>query len=194
MDYEAYKINAQKVHSDKDQLEFDVEDVQYFDDLIPIPDVKMMNLMCSEQPVTYFNYADRRLGTPPFFGTTLKEDGWQNTLPFWTDPIINGVKKIYDFEKPIRMHLNCQVPAMYAGPHYDFTDGATRKTAMLMLGDSEGGDFRVFDNATNLNEVKRVPFANGRVVIFPSHCCHEGLPPKSGYRMTLAFVFEPKSG
>jgi len=193
MNYEEHKIKAKKIHTEDKDLPWTVEEVEIHDRSIKDNDYKIIAKTVSEHPVKYYNFTDDILNTPPFFGETLRADGEQNAIPFWCNPFIDAVKKLYDFDTIIRMHINCQVPGMFAGPHYDFTNNTGRKTALLMIGDSVGGDFRVFDNPRQLNELKRIAFTPGRIVIFPSHCCHEGLPPTDGYRMTLAFLFEPKN-
>ena len=193
IDYDILKLAANQVHPEFLDKPFDVNDIKTFD-LDDKSLISGLNDFVERHPIEYHNYADNRIGTPPFLGKPLIDNNsdLENKVPKCVISLIEFVKKQgYEFDKVARMHINAQTPGMYAGPHYDLKDHTKRKTVVYMSSNSTG-DLRFFDNIRELNEIFRVKYKLGRIVVFPSQICHEALPPESGFRTTLAFCFDTK--
>lgn len=188
IDYDLIKLAAQHIHPKEKDVDFDVQDIKTHESDTTL--FTNLSDFAERYPISYHNYADNRIGTPPFLGAPIFEDdkNYKN-LP---QPILDLLDEINTNAtikgKIVRGHVNAQTPGMYAGPHYDFHN--KQRVTVVYMSSYSDGDLVFYNNIRELKEIYRVQYKPGRYVIFPSQICHEALPPKLGFRTTIALVFE----
>ena len=156
----------------------------------------MVNIAAEESkyiPVVYNNSPTANFDSARFFGNMLISDNkWtaDGADPWWfIDYLINTIKYEICPDDHIthcqRVLLNGQAAGMKSENHCD-ADFDTFLSVIYHL-DGTSGD-TVFVNSAN-NDVERVSFKRGRLVLFNSILWHRGDPPDDGYRTSLGCVF-----
>tara|TARA_B100000902_G_C26822530_1_gene674685 strand:- start:43 stop:630 length:588 start_codon:yes stop_codon:yes gene_type:complete len=130
-----------------------------------------------------------------FMGNMLMEkDEWQlKDVPnsWFLQYLIESIKldicKEYNITNTLRCLHNGQFPMeiMNAVNHTDADND--KYLSVIYMGHGASGDTVLCDN--DGNDVERVSFKEGRMVIFNSHQLHRGEAPTEGYRCTWGLVF-----
>tara|TARA_B100000029_G_scaffold513725_1_gene614167 strand:+ start:955 stop:1476 length:522 start_codon:yes stop_codon:yes gene_type:complete len=158
----------------------------YFPDwLVNIVSTDMENM-----PVTYSNspYAD--FNRARFFGNMLMQDDKHLQQPWWfleyfNRCIYNDICIKYNVNRCARILLNAQLPGMDGCNHNDSDND--NYLSVIYMGHGNSGD-TVFVNQAD-EDIERVTFKEGRLVIFNSAIYHRGEAPTQGYRCTLGAVY-----
>ena len=173
--------------------------MKYFEPIIidnHFPDW-MVNVVAEESkyiPVIYNNSPTANYNSARFFGNMLISDGkWSadgDVQPWWfVDYLINTIRYEICPDDNIthcrRVLLNGQAAGMKSQNHCD-ADFDTFLSVIYHL-DGESGDTVFVNNADN--DVQRVSFKRGRLILFNSILWHRGDPPDDGYRTSLGCVF-----
>lgn len=154
---------------------------------------------------TYFGWPNGDNKVDLILGRTLflRDIYDQNNL-IVLDPKYAAFQKMYKgLEENIigktflyNLQLNLQMVSMDYGIHKDDPKPNTY-TLLVMVNPTydkeDGGEFVMYDNS--LNEVLRLEYVPGRIIIFESIIPHKGFPPKkiNTTRYTIAFRFMPLS-
>ena len=130
-----------------------------------------------------------------FMGNMLiEEDKWQlkdipNSwfLQYLIESIKHDICKEYNITHTLRCLHNGQFPMeiMNAVNHTDADDD--NYLSVIYMGHGKSGDTVLCDE--DGNDVERISFKEGRMVIFNSHQLHRGEAPTEGYRCTWGLVF-----
>jgi len=130
-----------------------------------------------------------------FMGNMLiEEDKWQlkdipNSwfLQYLIESIKHDICKEYNITHTLRCLHNGQFPMeiMNAVNHTDADDD--NYLSVIYMGHGKSGDTVLCDE--DGNDVERISFKEGRLVIFNSHQLHRGEAPKEGYRCSWGLVF-----
>lgn len=165
--------------------------IQVIDDYFPQWLVKQVSKDLEFMPVRYNNspYAD--FNSARFFGSMLMHnDEWAEIPPWWFIEYFNNC--IYHDlcpDKTVghchRVLLNAQLPGMSGCNHCDAD--SDNYLSVIYMGHGNSGD-TVFVNAAD-EDVQRVTFKEGRLVIFNSAIYHRGESPSHGYRVSLGAVY-----
>jgi len=124
----------------------------------------------------------------------LEKDTWQlkDVPPSWflsylIDSIKEDICKQYNITNTLRCLHNGQFPLeiMNAVNHRDADD--ENYLSVIYMGHGASGDTVLCDN--DGNDVERVSFKEGRIVIFKSNIWHRGEAPTDGHRVTLGAVY-----
>ena len=166
------------------------KNVRVIDNYFPDWTVKRISHELEVMPVTYTNSPYRDFERARFFGSSLMEyDEFKDIKPWWFVEYFNQC--VYnDIETSTvghccRVLLNAQLPGMNGCNHCDAdTD---EYLTIIYMGHGQSGDTVFVDPADN--EMERVSFKEGRLVIFPSHIWHRGEAPSHGYRVSLGAVY-----
>ena len=144
-------------------------------------------------PVTYTNSPYKDFTRCRFFGNMLMyEDRWTVAQERWWFPdylnkcIYNDICK--DLELPGHCHrilLNGQVPGQNGQNHCD--SDYEDYLSVIYMGHGNSGA-TVFVNSAD-EDIQRVEFKEGRLVIFNSCLWHRGEGPTDGYRVSLGAVY-----
>ena len=144
-------------------------------------------------PVTYTNSPYRDFKRCRFFGNMLmEEDQWTVPIERWwfvdyfNMCIYNDICK--DLELPGHCHrilLNGQVPGQEGQNHCD--SDYEDYLSVIYMGHGNSGA-TVFVNNED-EDVQRVEFKEGRMVIFNSSLWHRGEGPSEGYRVSLGAIY-----
>ena len=143
-------------------------------------------------PVTYTNSPYGDYETSRFFGCNLVErEVWVAPCPpfFFIDYlhqcVCNDILLDYIIDHLDRCLLNCQTQGLNAQPHTDSNSNTRISGIYQVVGDGD----TVFYN-TELKETYRVPFKQGRLILFNSTIWHQGLPPTtSPVRYSLGYIW-----
>tara|TARA_B100000945_G_C20398865_1_gene606243 strand:+ start:521 stop:1102 length:582 start_codon:yes stop_codon:yes gene_type:complete len=163
----------------------------YFPDWL----VDRVSLDCVNMPVTYTNSPYMDFDKARFFGNLLMVDNnWMERLPPWwfldyfNLCVYNDICKEYNLTNCHRVLLNGQLPGQNGCNHCD-SDYEEYLTIIYMASGTSGDT--VIVNSRD-EDVQRVPFKRGRMVIFNSSIWHRGEAPTEGYRITLGAVYPLK--
>lgn len=110
----------------------------------------------------------------------------------FTENIFNGVLDEYSNCQLLRILANMQGLQQYAEIHTDHSD--TKYVSLIYHVNESQGDTVIYENDKN-TVVESISFKMGRIVIFPSHYWHQGLPPTqninptNNFRMSLGYCF-----
>tara|TARA_B100000579_G_scaffold361331_1_gene318992 strand:- start:1803 stop:2384 length:582 start_codon:yes stop_codon:yes gene_type:complete len=163
----------------------------YFPDWL----VDRVSLDCVNMPVTYTNSPYKDFNKARFFGNLLMVDNnWMERLPPWwfldyfNLCVYNDICKEYNLTNCHRVLLNGQLPGQNGCNHCD-SDYEEYLTIIYMASGTSGDTVLV--NSRD-EDVQRVPFKRGRMVIFNSSIWHRGEAPTEGYRITLGAVYPLK--
>ena len=124
----------------------------------------------------------------------LTRNKWNSkALPqsWFLEYLINVIKedicKEYNITDTLRCLHNGQFPleSMNAINHRDSDDD--RYITVIYMGHGKSGDTILCDN--DGNDLHRITFKEGRLVIFNSYQLHRGEKPNEGYRCTWGLVF-----
>lgn len=182
----------------------------YFDDLLPS---WIQQWGAEEMDSFEWRYGQASYpGGSRFFGQILKDHSGIHKTP-WpniVDIIYESFKrnklttllpdaKLGEAKKVI---VNGQLPSTPANPHAD-TQSSNMWTLIYHCSDTDGDNLfftseeipelkdkpRInnIHRTQDILEIKRVPFKQGRCVLFPSWYIHQGLSPTDGWRITIAF-------
>ena len=172
-------------------------DPQYifvFDDLLP-----QWLVTWGDEMMQNFNWKYGQSAYPGgdrFFGQILKDDSiireepWPmivNLIPraFRTTKIkqvLGADSQLLDIKKIL---VNGQLPATPGNPHKD-SSTSNMWTMVYHCSNTDGGNVFYKDD-TGKDIIKEVEFKQGRCVLFPSWYTHTGLPPTTGWRITIAY-------
>jgi hypothetical protein len=151
-------------------------------------------------------------GGGQFFGQILKDHTGMHNMPWPSivDTIYEAFKRTKLLElipdaritEAKKVIVNGQLPTTPADPHAD-TQASNMWTMVYHCSDTDGDNLfftseeipelknkpRInnMHRSQRLTEIKRVPFKQGRCVLFPSWYIHQGLTPTNGWRITIAF-------
>lgn len=166
------------------------KDVTVIDNYFPDWMVREVSYDLENMPVTYTNSPYRDFQRARFFGATLFEmDRWKDIQPWWFVDYFN--RCVYNDIAPqtvghcCRVLLNAQLPGMNGQNHCDAD--TNDYISVIYMGHGNSGD-TVFVNSAD-DEIERVSFKEGRLVIFNSAIWHRGEAPSSGYRVSLGCVY-----
>lgn len=165
-------------------------EIRVIDDYFPSWIVDQVSVESTLIPVSYSNspYAD--YNSARFFGTNLiKDDNWL-VSPWWFVTYLNlciknDICAEYNIKHCSRVLLNGQAPGQHGCNHADADYDCYLSVLYHAHGDS--GD-TVFVNSSD-EDVKRVSFKRGRLIIFNSSIWHRGEAPEHGYRTSLGCVY-----
>ena len=108
-------------------------------------------------------------------------------LQYLIESIKEDICKEYNITNTLRCLHNGQFPL-------DFMSGINHRDSdnknylsVIYMGHGASGDTVIVDE--NNNDVERISFKEGRMVIFNAHQLHRGEAPKQGYRCTWGLVF-----
>ena len=166
-------------------------DVKVIDDYFPEWLVNIVSRDTEQMPVTYTNSPYNTFDRARFFGCMMiEQDKPKDHPPYWFNEyfnrcMYNDILKEYEITNCYRILLNGQLPDMNGCNHND-ADSQDYMTAIYMA-HGTSGDTVIVDNHDC--DYKRVPFKEGRIVIFNSSIWHRGEAPKEGYRVTLGAVY-----
>ena len=156
--------------------------------------VDMIAMDLETIPVKYSNspYADFEKSR--FFGSMLMLDDKFMDLPYYwfvdyfNRCMYNDVCKEYNLSHCHRVLLNGQLPNQIGCNHTD-ADSEDYLT-VLYHGSGTSGDTVMVDKEGN--DIERISFKRGRLIIFNSSHWHRGECPDEGYRVSLGAVYPLK--
>ena len=182
----------------------------YFDDLLPqwMQDWGEQQMDSVEWKYGQASYP----GGSRFFGQILKDHSGEHKKPWPSivDVIYEAFVRTKLFEvipdaavgEVKKVILNAQLPSTPANPHAD-TQASNMWTLVYHCSNTDGDNLfftseeipelknkpqiNNIHRSQGLTEIKRVPFKQGRCVLFPSWYIHQGLAPSDGWRITIAF-------
>ena len=135
----------------------------------------------------------------PYFGKMLYLREEQISLPV---PVI--IQNVVDYIQLIalpqidpdgkfielqRIAVNGQTESQSPAPHIDTGTDPTLWTAIYYV-NSSSGDTVFYNSITDLTEVYRSKFKQGKIVVFPSCFCHQALAPLENFRISVGITFE----
>ena len=168
------------------------KDVRVIDDYFPQWMVDEVSQDVLFLPVTYSNSPYAVFEKARFFGNMLMEENlWKVPGDRWwfadylNLSIMRDILKDYNIPGCYRILLNGQTPGQDGDNHTD--SDSDKYTSVIYHAHGTSGD-TVFVNAAN-EDVERVSFKPGRLVIFNSSIWHRGEAPKDGYRVSLGCVY-----
>lgn len=88
-----------------------------------------------------------------------------------------------------RIAVNGQTHTQNPCAHIDTDTDINLWTAVYYVNDSSG-DTVFYKSISNLEEVYRSKFQQGKLVIFPASFCHRACAPESGWRISVGITFE----
>ena len=157
--------------------------------------VERVSLDCINMPVTYTNSPYKDFDKARFFGNLLMVDNnWMERLPPWwfldyfNLCVYNDICKEYNLTNCHRVLLNGQLPGQNGCNHCD-SDYEEYLTIIYMASGTSGDTVLV--NSRD-EDIQRIPFKMGRMVIFNSSIWHRGEAPTEGYRISLGCVYPLK--
>tara|TARA_B100000287_G_scaffold398632_1_gene416188 strand:+ start:781 stop:1362 length:582 start_codon:yes stop_codon:yes gene_type:complete len=169
--------------------------VRIVDNYFPDWMVDRVSLDCVNMPVTYTNSPYMDFDKARFFGNLLMVDNnWMERFPPWwfldyfNLCVYNDICKEYNLTNCHRVLLNGQLPGQNGCNHCD-SDYEEYLTIIYMASGTSGDT--VIVNSRD-EDIQRVSFKRGRMVIFNSSIWHRGEAPTEGYRITLGAVYPLK--
>lgn len=134
--------------------------------------------------------------TPMFFGRVLYHKDGKINIPH--DPNIDLIveagrkflKENLHGVKDVVLHrilVNGQLPGMTAAAHIDWEE-PDMATMVYYVSNSEGGGTEIYDQNGKMDRL--VEYKQGRSLFFPSMILHQGLPPTTGWRISLGIMFK----
>ena len=168
--------------------------VKVIDDYFPPWLVDIVSKDTESMPVKYTNspYAD--FDKARFFGTMLYLDDKFQDLPYYwfidyfNRCIYNDICKELNINHCHRILLNGQLPGQNGCNHCD-ADSKDYLSIIYMAHGNSGDTVIVNEEG---NDVERISFKEGRMVIFNSAEYHRGEAPTEGYRVSLGAVYPLK--
>lgn len=101
-------------------------------------------------------------------------------------PQIDPIGKFIELQ---RISVNGQTNSQTPSPHLDTDTDSALWTAIYYVNDSSG-DTVFYNSLSNLTEIYRTKFQQGKIVIFPACFCHQALAPIIDFRITVGITFE----
>jgi len=171
-----------------------MKDLIVVDDYFPDWQVERVSDFLKLMPVVYSNTSEFDYTKTRFFGTMLMEmDNWvaHPFPPYWFVDyfnmcIINDILKDRDIQHCHRMLLNGQVPGLDGANHQDDPEVGRFMSVIYHASGDSGDTVCVTPEG---EEIDRVTFKPGRIVIFPSEIWHRGDSPSQGYRVSLGCMY-----
>ena len=172
-------------------MTYSTHDVKVIDGYFPdwlIEDVG--NYLSTDFPMYYNNtpYGDYKKAR--FWGNTVIRDNeftgetpWYWFFAYLNECIMKDICKDLPLSHIHRVLVNAQHPHQVSQTHTDFNHKAT---SIIYHAYGQSGD-------TTFADGHRVPFKEGRLVIFDSQKEHDGEPPNEDIRITLG-VIAPHKG
>ena len=170
-------------------------DYKVIDDYFPDWLITDVSYYLKTFPVTYTNTPNKHTyKNARFMGNMIMiEDDWMVPIkPSWfidyfNKCIYNDLLKEFQISNCVRCLHNGQFPleSMNAINHRDSDDD--RYITVIYMGHGKSGDTILCDN--DGNDLHRITFKEGRLVIFNSYQLHRGEKPNEGYRCTWGLVF-----
>lgn len=143
-------------------------------------------------PVRYNNTPYANFRQARFFGATLmQQDRFLDIPPWWVVEYFNecmyhDICKEWTTHACLRVLLNGQLPGQHGCNHTD--SDSNNYLSVIYHGHGVDGDTVFVDNDTG-EDIQRVSFKEGRLVIFNSLLMHRSDAPSQGYRVTLGGVY-----
>ena len=170
-------------------------DYKVIDDYFPDWLVTNVSYYLKTFPVTYTNTPNKNTyKNARFMGNMIMiEDEWMVPIkPSWfieyfNHCIYNDLLKEYDIKHCLRCLHNGQFPLekMNGINHRDADD--ENYVSVIYMGHGNSGDTVIVDE--NEDDVERISFKEGRIVMLNSFTKHRGEAPKEGYRVSWGFVY-----
>ncbi len=156
---------------------------------------QVRDYMCM-MPVRWDNSSDYTIKEGKRFmgNMILIEDNWQLNdvkmhwfLLYLIEAIKHDICKEYNITNTYRCLHNGQFPleSMNGQNHRDSDD--VKYLTVIYMGYGNSGDTVIVDDDNN--DIKRVSFKEGRLVLFNSNTLHRGECPTEGYRCSWGLVF-----
>lgn len=175
--------------------EFNIDKLKVIDNYIPDLDVHEIKRKLLDMEWLFTNSPYGDFNTSRMFGINLfKNDTFHSKIPTNIKYLIDLLSNdIFDGGvELVRCLANMQAMSQFSEVHTD-TNTEDCISVIYHVNESEG-DTCFYDDRYG-KPVHNVPFKQGRLVIFPSHFWHEGLPPtkymspNNNFRVSLGFVF-----
>lgn len=135
----------------------------------------------------------------PYFGKMLylREENISHPVPVIIQNVVDCIQldllpKIDPTSKFVglqRISVNGQTSSQTPLPHLDTDTDPSLWTAIYYVNDSSG-DTVFYNSISDLTEIYRTTFKQGKIVIFPACFCHQALAPIDGFRITVGITFE----
>ena len=168
----------------------ETEFVKVIDNYFPQFIVDDVSQATQKMPVAYTNSPYRHFHLARFFGAMLyNEDKFADVGFYWfvdyfNRCIMNDVCKDLSITNCHRILLNLQLENQNGQNHTD--SDSDDYLSIIYMASGNSGDTVISDGE---NDIERVSFKEGRLVIFKSNIWHRGEAPTEGHRVTLGAVY-----